>query len=639
MKRLVGLFAFLVVFGWLGVSRVYASAPAKNPYCNDYSDVGDKYCDTNTSVTDRTYTCRRYYTSTGYYYYWSTSYCSSGQFCSGGSCVTCVPGQKRCVQKEGCGDGGAVDVCSSSGLWDGPGSMCCAYSLGYTCVNGSCVQQTTCEQKGGQCMFSTECISDYGGSPVYSWDCFNFWGGSGLSECCIIDWNSIFCNSDNQCGDCQECVEPGTIRSYCKSTRTTGARGVVGSANNSSLCSISSSTPGLCTTTYGTTITDSIGSDGTFNWSCAGQSASTCRSAGVGVSGVATKLPIINGDCGTVNGSCNTGIATGVGTTQIVSGGINNVWNCAPGNSCGGSTDNCSAVRCTNAAVVNGACNSNILGTSASDLCYRGTPVYDSRDANHDYINDSNESEYVWGCEGSTNTCAEGDGDDQLNCSSTLDQGNWFQVSDGSVLAKGSVTNYVPITTRNGGTLNLISTVNNGRVYSKLTSSVSGYDAVQKVESNTFSFGTYPYTSLRNDYFGTKGVGITLVDNVSWDTVRNLTGVIFVNGDLNITGSGKDLVTTNFVMIIAKGTITIDPSINEVDAILVANKVIASGDASAQLVINGMIHSITDIEFSRNLVPESLNNTTPSVKVNYQPELLFGIPTEITKAFSRWRVN
>lgn len=339
----------------------------------------------------------------------------------------------------------------------------------------------------------------------------------------------------------------------------------------------------------------------------------------------------VNGDCGSSPGTCDAG-APGNGNTKNTSAGMNYTWSCIGSN--GGVTANCETSVCSNQPVTNGTCQSGVVG------CYSGALNYNSVDANGDYINDSNESEYVWNCVGSRKVCAESDGTDQLGCVATIDQGNWFQINNGNVLAKGIVTNYVPITAVNG-TGGYSSTVNNGKVYSKNSSSLSNYDQAGKTEESSFNFKTYAYSQLKSDYFDAKGVGTTFVGGTNWSTVKNATGVIFVDGNLEIN---SDLVTTNFVMIVAKGTIIIDPNVTRVDAILVADKVVVpaaddSVSSVAQLVINGMVHGVSGVEFKRSLVPKSLNNTSPSVKVNYNPELLFMVPEELAKSFSQWKVN
>jgi hypothetical protein len=339
----------------------------------------------------------------------------------------------------------------------------------------------------------------------------------------------------------------------------------------------------------------------------------------------------VNGVCSTILNTCSPGTASGVGTTKVTSTGINNTWSCV--GSCGGSNSpTCSSTKCTNQPVVNGACISaaSLTNVTNHSLCVRGD------EANVVVT----EEKITWNCMGSTNTCAEGDGADALNCSSDVDQGNWFQIKDGNILTKGKVVNYPPLTCKGNGCTS--STVVNGAIFSKSNSSTSGVDQSVSKSDSGFNFKTFSYNQLKAGYFDKKGVGTTFAGNTDWVNIKDTLGVIFVDGDLKIN---SDLSTSNFVMIIAKGTITIDPNVNLFNGILVANKVVAAvADSSStaavnQLVVNGMIHGVSSVQFSRSLYPKSLNNTTPSVLVNYKPELLFMVPEELNKSFSQWKVN
>jgi hypothetical protein len=51
------------------------------------------------------------------------------------------------------------------------------------------------------------------------------------------------------------------------------------------------------------------------------------------------------------------------------------------------------------------------------------------------------------------------------------------------------------------------------------------------------------------------------------------------------------------------------------------------------------VHGVAGVEFSRSLYPKSLNNTSPSVVVNYNPKLLFEVPVELARSISQWKVN
>lgn len=642
----------------------------------------DGYC-TNTAISG----CTEEITT-----YWKTNTCdtTTGNWSciSGNDATYTFSDQNSCVTSAGCdvsgGGGGGGELPPPAtpipgGNW---GRTSCNTTTGnYNCI--SCAPSATCTYTsleectadpydlcniggggptpppaGGGCTPSCSSASGYYSSEPSGYDCT--WGsvGDGCGGYINCYYNCVLrpistptpaCSPvskiDGRCGvNDMTCVAGNPVDN---GQRTITGVGIYDLWN---CLGIDGSCPVVAANDIGCSAVDCLAVDGGWSsWSvCSGCSQSrTCTNPSPACGGdlcvgLSTQsCGTVNGSCGVSTGTCTSGTA-GVGTTQVVVGGINNVWTC--NGLCGGSNSPvCRTTRCTNQPVVNGACNSNILGTTPSDLCLRGTPVYDPKDANHDYINDSNESEYVWGCEGSTNTCAEGDGTDQLSCSSTIDQRSWYQVNNGSILAKGKVTNYVPITTCAANGMNCASTVNNGGIYTKSNSSVSGFDQAQKTDEGNFSFKIYAYDQLKSDYFKSKGVGTTFVEaSDTWSRIKAVKGVVFVDGDLEIN---QDLATSSFVMVITRGTITINPNVNIIDAILVGNKIVAaatdesSTTAVNQLVVNGMIHGVSNVEFVRSLYPKNLNNTNPSVLVNYKPELLFLIPTQLTKAFSQWKIN
>lgn len=546
--------------------------------------------------------------------------------------------------------------------------------------------EAQCEARlscSGMCVSMDYCITNMGGVVN---------GYCSYGVCCDEGMPDITCYNDAKCGDCHKCIYPGTVNSYCgPKTINKGENGVIGAAKNSSMCNITVSTPDLCTTKYGVTINDSNGTDKTFNWTCNGQPEGTCNTAGIGdTSGSATKLDKLDGECSTTTDKCNPGTPINTGITQVVTTGIDNIWDCE--GTCSGATDNCRSPYCTKQK---GKCNNDDTGKCLGDgdtASNVGTTIVSTGINNiwtckgpcngeYDYCSNINctnklpvngqcinvatledvdnhtlcidpkqesnvtvtEDMITWICLGSTNTCAEGDGDDKP-CSSEIDQKNWYQVNNGNILAKGQVTNSVPITCDNSGNNCVSSAVVNGFIYSPVNSSLSSHDGMRDTTNaiNGLHVNTFPYSELKNSYFKNKGVGTNFEEGTDWSTIKNTPGVLFVEGDLEINDA---LVTPNFVMIVAEGTITINPNVNQIDAILVANKVVAAAaDESStgtvsQLVINGMVHGVSGVEFSRSLYEKKGNNTKPSVVVNYSPELLFMIPPEISKEFVRWKVN
>ena len=505
--------------------------------------------------------------------------------------------------------GNTVEYCTTSGSWLGLTECtvacnegnCTDTASGYNnstaCVNAgywwdwssnSCVGSIlSCSDMGGVLMDTVECVFVRGGDAGPSSE--NSGGGMSAYECCVGQYNIGECSTNNYCNTLYG------SNYYCNSS-------------------------GQCVSSFGGgTITPVPTGTGTTN------PDGTPDESGCSP---------VNGSCAGTSGRCASGLSGG-GDGQITSTGMDYVWTCL--GTCGGTNATCKTTVCTNQPVVNGACNSNITGTTDGDLCYSGDPVYSSNDTNYDYINDNNESEYVWGCEGSTGVCAEGNGIDQSDCLSVINQESWFQVNNGNITVNGKVINYVPVTTCNSEKINCSTTVKSGNIYSKSNSSLSGFDRAEKKEEANFDFEVFPYSKLKKSFFDTKGVGSTFTASTDWLEIKNTGGIVFIDGDLDITG--ENLETTALVMIIAKGTITIDPSVTRVDAILVANRVVADGEAESQLVINGVVHGISEVKFSRSLTPKSLNNTTPSVVVNYNPKLLFMIPVELSRTFDQWRIN
>jgi hypothetical protein len=255
--------------------------------------------------------------------------------------------------------------------------------------------------------------------------------------------------------------------------------------------------------------------------------------------------------------------------------------------------------KCINAPIIPGNVTLCFSSDIPDGLCLRGSPVNVTQ----------SETIITWDCTGgSINTCAEGDGEPQLGCSSIIDQQSWFQVNDGDVLAKGKVNNYVPQTTCDGqgkGCASMVSVSaggnQNGFVYGKSIS--IGHDGQsERAESLSLNFKTYPYSDLRNSYLAKNGVGTTFADNPSWDEFKDVQGVVFVNGNLEIK---DNLDKTGFLMIIAKDTITIDSNVNLVNAVLVANNVVAvaadedSTEEVGSLIINGMVHGVNMSSFQK----------------------------------------
>ena len=670
IKLLFGVVVLGALFGYVLISRgglnksslvLYATYNGQGT-CNGYADAGNYKCSGDSLM---------YCTGSG----WTTIDSCSSQCGCGGSSPDCSGSQAICSSGKtySCSSGhwqyvltctyGCNNTGTGCGAPDNPPATCSSSNC-YACNQSNCKSpclwgyngstSMRCYREGEAIPTSKPvegCENNGGRVPVGSLRCGSGFDTNVLYECTsggvwimktICALSGASCWNDTTGGD----SESSCSGDYCTPLGGTCSEPL--SAANGSSCNNGTGkvVAGKCLTSGTETarccVPDYTIIDCTESIQCVLKYSAgyTC------VSGECKKPPtptptkkpgcttVINGYCGETS-NCLSGKSEN-GSSEITATGMNYNWTCS--GSCGGTSEDCSYTVCTNHPVVNGACKTvaSLDDVNNHTLCVHGS------EANVTVTEDK----ITWNCMGSKNTCAEGNGTNALNCTSTIDQGAWFQINNGSILAKGKVSNYVPITcngNKNGNGENCVSsTVTNGGIYSRLNSSVSGFDQALKNSKNDFSFKTYTYNQLKSQYFDSKGVGTVLTDdNAIWTNVKATSGVIFVDGDLKIN---SDLDTDKFVMIVAKGTITIDPSVTLINGILVADKVVVSAaDAAATSVkvleINGMVHGVSEIEFSRTLLPKNLNNASPSVVVNYDAEKLFMIPSALSKAFNQWKVN
>jgi len=50
-----------------------------------------------------------------------------------------------------------------------------------------------------------------------------------------------------------------------------------------------------------------------------------------------------------------------------------------------------------------------------------------------------------------------------------------------------------------------------------------------------------------------------------------------------------------------------------------------------------MLYARGNIRLYRSFSDKTVNNTTPAVKINYSPGLIFNLPPEIMRVLSGWR--
>lgn len=250
------------------------------------------------------------------------------------------------------------------------------------------------------------------------------------------------------------------------------------------------------------------------------------------------------------------------------------------------------------------------------------------------------------------------------------DQENWYQVMGGGAFAGTlNLTNAVPVTCRVADgcypaiSVNGTTTFDVGDNSSGLVSSggsiinsggcdgtvcFNGYPNPDRNWSREGSDYVLPvnYSSLLEDIYHSKSVGVTTVVDASFNWSNYLAGVggggvIFVdarstpltiNGDSTVVGGG-------YLVLIVNGNVIIDQGVNRFDGILIASGTITAGGSTANgLVINGSVYA-NRVDFSRNYNDLTSNNTNPAVRVVYRPEFIFNIPQKILLGLAGWTVG
>jgi hypothetical protein len=220
--------------------------------------------------------------------------------------------------------------------------------------------------------------------------------------------------------------------------------------------------------------------------------------------------------------------------------------------------------------------------------------------------------------------------------SSVIDQDPWWQTSNGGAVSNDRIESRVPVTCATDDCKISLNALTSASTEDKLSNTGRSLSNCQ----DWYYFGRLAnintnYTYFFNQYFVRNGVGTTLIGDKSIADITS-TGVYFVNGDLTIDAN-KTINSTDFLMIIVNGDINVSDTVNRVDGILVAKNINATGSSGNQLVFNGSLFAHNEVNFSRGYSNEVTNNTSPSVVVNYSPQLVFNLPGAVAKVLTNWQ--
>ena len=238
-----------------------------------------------------------------------------------------------------------------------------------------------------------------------------------------------------------------------------------------------------------------------------------------------------------------------------------------------------------------------------------------------------------------------------VDFSGILIQEPWWQTVNGGAISNLSVTSKVPATCtldNNNcqddaayGAYLIAPTINNKIRQDRYLN--------LGTQSKIANPGTNNYEYFYKQYYAKKGIGKTLSTEgkvIINDSAAQLFSnpsdayyIYFVNGDLEIN---DDIDRgSSFLMFIVKGNVTVNANVNFVDGLIVANNIYASSTQDTvtdnPLFFNGSLFAYNEIVFDREFANRQLQNTSPSVKVNYDPELIFQIPGDLAKVLTNWQ--
>lgn len=244
----------------------------------------------------------------------------------------------------------------------------------------------------------------------------------------------------------------------------------------------------------------------------------------------------------------------------------------------------------------------------------------------------------------------------QVDFATTMAQTPWFQVSNGGIQAVGTIANRVPITCQQSPScvMAMAKTNNSLVAAANITNGgcILGNGSCQYGNPNNWyknsvvlsSADKYDYNYFYDKYFLGFGAGVTLPTNSTMTTVKASgvggTGVVFVNGDFDVDTNNL-LTTGQSLMVVAKGKVTFEGTVDTASGIFVANGGFEMvGTAANKLAIEGMLYSANssgNINVVRDFTTTLDNNTNPAMVVNYRPDIFFNLPGSLMKVLSGWR--
>ncbi len=221
----------------------------------------------------------------------------------------------------------------------------------------------------------------------------------------------------------------------------------------------------------------------------------------------------------------------------------------------------------------------------------------------------------------------------EIKYSAVMDQEAWYRVSGGSILAEAKVVNRVPVTCKIDCTTTL-----HGLIWSK------SVDSSTKNGQKIWTRQPQPplknyYETLKGEIKDEKSLGTVVNSATNSSTVLSAgtTGVIFINGDLNID---QNMNPAGYVFFVVNGNISIDESVTLVKGVFYSEKkVLALGANASPLKIYGSVYGKGGVRLSRSFADKSKNNLNPATEIIYDPNIIFKLPKPVWRGLENWNLD
>ena len=240
-----------------------------------------------------------------------------------------------------------------------------------------------------------------------------------------------------------------------------------------------------------------------------------------------------------------------------------------------------------------------------------------------------------------TNACGNIQGQ---TCNTQSCQGPWWQVNDGDITSSGDIVSRLP----SGKYLNTVGSggfpgipVYNGQIGTAPgTISSTGWNAntetsLTRIFNYSFFENLIPDDVVSGQIYsdGYKWTMITGDYTLPATNFGSTKNILFVNGNLTINGNINVDDNVGFFLVIVKGTITINPTVTEIEGIYETDAGLTTGLGTTQLKVRGSVASYGGITLQRDLPDDTV---TPAELFEFAPDQVVLFPQKLMFKRFKW---